>query len=630
MLIRIRIRSLALALLIVGLSFCQNTEAPRYFHPSGIPGTISDVKVLPIPTLVPLPANFSPPDIDLQKMAAWSLRYLNRSPRPDLNYEPVFFVRPMNVPPAPEGHDPIVPGDTDARMDWEYRNMRAILDQHETGDIEKHMHARVLGYLHADGLAWVPPGHYMEGDVYAGAQVGPQEVVSTWATAKILRSLAEEYKQNRDEATRQLARRLFVSLRNLASWDSGRAYYPFGSGAWLNGKWLTPQVPAAALEPIVTYWQATDDAEALSFGRSFADGLMADAELLPPGSARLLPNGEFHGHMHSTLHAVWGVAHLGAALRDSRYIGWAKQVYDYAAQFGPGSGWMQAALWDDDVRELSETCASSDMMSIASLIAQSGFPEYWDHVERDFRNYIRPEQFFVTPSYERLYRDLNHAQPPAKVDAGLARMRELQGADLGGPAPNDWINWIAAPKQCGPYATPYGCMGMFGCCAPEGMRALNTTWEGIITHENDRVLVNESLTRSSKWAKVISSLPQQGRIDVLALQPGEYLLRPPGWAPRQDVRLIRAGKEIKNLQWDGPALAYVRVPNVKPGETLTLAYPIVKFKQVWGNWPSQPKLKLTILWAGNSIVEMTPRGKGLPIDFTNLPLIPALPQESAR
>jgi hypothetical protein len=61
-----------------------------------------------------------------------------------------------------------------------------------------------------------------------------------------------------------------------------------------------------------------------------------------------------------------------------------------------------------------------------------------------------------------------------------------------------------------------------------------------------------------------------------------------------------------------------------------LAYPIVKFKQVWGNWPSQPNLKLTILWAGNSIVEMTPRGKGLPIDFRNVPPIPALPQESAR
>ncbi len=630
-LIKTPIRLLAIGFLIILPSFCEHTDAPYHFQPSGIPGAISDVKVLPVGTLSPLPKNFSPSDADLQKMAAWSLRYLNRSPRPNLNYEPVFFVRPMNVPPAPEGHDPIVPGDTDTRMDWEYRNMRAILNQSESGVVEDHLHARVLAYLHADGLAWVPPGHYMEGDVYAGAQVGAQEVVSTWATAKILRSLSEIYKQHSDEAQRRLMRQVFVALRNLASWDSGRAYYPFGSGAWLNGKWLKPQVPTAALEPIVTYWEATGDTEALSFARSLADGLMADAELLPPDNARLMPDGEFHGHMHSTLHAVWGVAHLGAALQDPRYLNWAKQVYDYAAQFGPGSGWMQAALWDANVRELSETCASSDMMSIASLLAQSGFPEYWDHVERDFRNYIRPQQFFVTAEYERLYRSLNRDQPAAKVEAGLARMRDLQGADLGGPAPNDWINWIAAPKQCGPYATPYGCMGLFGCCAPEGMRALYTTWQGIVTYEKNKVLVNQSLTRTSQWADIISSLPEQGRIDVTAHRSGEYLIRPPSWAPRRDIRLLRDGKEINDIQWDGPALAYVRVANVKSGETLTLAYPIVQFRQIWGNWPSQPTLKLTISWAGNSVLEMTPRGKGLPIDFTNSRRpIPALPQESLR
>jgi hypothetical protein len=103
MLIWIRIRSLAFTLPLIPTSFCQ--QGPHYFHPSGIPGTISDVQVFPVSALAPLPENFSPSDIDLQKMAAWSLRYLNRSPRPDLNYEPVFFVRPMNVPPAPEGHD---------------------------------------------------------------------------------------------------------------------------------------------------------------------------------------------------------------------------------------------------------------------------------------------------------------------------------------------------------------------------------------------------------------------------------------------------------------------------------------------------------------------------------------------
>jgi hypothetical protein len=71
-------------------------------------------------------------------------------------------------------------------------------------------------------------------------------------------------------------------------------------------------------------------------------------------------------------------------------------------------------------------------------------------------------------------------------------------------------------------------------------------------------------------------------------------------------------------------MAYVVCRNVKPGETLTLVYPLVTFKQVWGNWPSQPNLKLTIMWRGNAVMDMEPRGKGLPIDFANLPPLPAI------
>lgn len=597
----------------------------NYFQPSGLSGSISDVHVRPVSGIARLPSTFRSPDISLRDMSAWSLRHLNLNPRPELNYEPVFFIRPLHSPVAPTGHDAIVPGDTDARMDWEYPNMREILGLKEPGTVEKGLHARVLGYLRSDGLAWVPPGHYMEGDVYAGKKVDPQAVASTWASCKILRSLSERYKRTARNEDRVKARSIFVALRKLADWDSGRAYYPAGSGAWLDGKWVKPQLPTAVLEPVVSYWEATKDGEALQFARAVAEGLLADAELLPPANSRILPSGEFHGHMHSTMHGVWGVAHLGAVLQDTRYIAWAKRVYDYASGFGPGTGWMQAALWNEPVRELSETCATSDMVSVASWIAQGGFPEYWDHVERSLRNYLRPQQFFVTAEYEALYRKLNADKPAKDIEAGLARMRELQGAVLGGPGPNDWINWVASEKQCGPYATPYGCMSMFGCCAPEGMRALHTVWSGILQEKPGAVYVNMTLNRKGSAAEVISSLPDHGRMDVVAQKAGTYYLRPPAWAPRDEVRVARSAAESK-ADWSGEGLAYVRFANVKRGEVLTLSYPLVDFRQTWGNWPSRPDLKLTISWRGNSVTNMDPRGKGLPINFSQLPAIPDIPE----
>jgi hypothetical protein len=557
-------------------------------------------------------------------MAAWALRHLIHNSRPALNYEPVFFIRPLHVPPTPEGHDPIVPGDTDCRMDWEFIFMRDVSGSREGRDVEKGLRKRILGYVGEDFLAWQTPGARMEGDVYKGAIVPQEKEAWPWSTGKIIRSLSETYARTDDAASKELARRMFVALRQLASWDTGRAY--FAGAAWRGGKWVVDGgPPTAVLEPIVRYWEATFDPEALEFATALAEGMIASPELQPHGPY-ILPTGEFHGHMHSTLHAVWGAAHLGAVRGDMRYVEWAKNAYDYAGQFETGTGWISAALWDEPVRELSETCATSDMVSIASWIAQAGFPDYWDHVERTFRNYLRPLQFFVTPRYEALYRELNQDKPEEQIRAGLARMEGLQGAMWGGPAPNDCIIWIASPKECGPYNTPYGCAGMFGCCVGEGMRALYTVWSNIVTANSQGVFVNLSLNRNSEWARVISSLPERGRIDVVAHRPGDYFLRPPACAPRDQVHVARRGQQVA-AEWSGPAKAYAHVKNVQPGDVLTLVYPLVTWKQVVGIWPTKPDLKLTISWKGNAVVDMSPKGKGLPVDFANLPPVPPLPSE---
>lgn len=618
------LRAFLVASLVLLPARAQDKTEQSHSYRLSLPGTVTEIAIQPAGDLAPLPPGYTSPDANPTLMAAWGLRHLIHNPRPALNYEPVFWVRPLHVPPTLAGHDPIVPGDTDCRMDWEFIYMRDITRSDAGRDVEKGLRQRILGYVGPDYLAWQTPGARMEGDIYKGATVPEEKEAWPWSTSKIIRSLAETYVRTGDPDARDLAGKMFVALRQLATWDSGRAY--FAGSAWRDGKWtVNDGAPSTALEPIVRYWEATDNPEALQFANGLAEGIIASPELLPQGNF-ILPSGEFHGHMHSTLHSVWGVAHLGAVRGNTRYVEWSKRVYDYAAQFGTGTGWISAALWDQPVRELSETCATSDMVSIASWVAQAGFPDYWDHVERTFRNYLRPLQFFVTPRYEALYREVNQGQPEEAIRAGLDRMRELQGAMWGGPAPNDCINWIASPKQCGPYNTPYGCAAIFGCCIGEGMRALYTVWSNIVTANSQGVFVNLSLNRDSQWAQVISSLPDRGRIDVIARQTGDYFLRPPAWAPRGQVRVTRGGHEAP-VEWGGPALAYVHMKDVKPGEVLTLVYPLATWTQVVAIWPTKPDLKLTIHWKGNSVVAMEPKGKGLPVDFANLAPVPPLPRD---
>jgi hypothetical protein len=570
---------------------------------SGITGTISAVTfqgahaAATVPTL----AQGAPsPDVDLPSMAGKAMNYLTHNPRKALDFEPVFQIKPLACPPAPHGHDPIVPGDTDCRMDWEYIYMREMSGSRDGLDVERGVRKRVLDYVRDDGLAWVPPGHYMEGDVYAGAT--PQgEIASTWATAKIIRSLSETYVRTGDKAALAKARQMFVGLTKLADWKQGRAIYEGGSGGWRDGKWVKHQQPVAAVEPLVRYWEVSRDEEALAFAIAVTEGLIATAPAL-----KIESSGRFNGHMHSTLHGVWGVAHLGVAIGQPRYIEWAKRVYDYATTQGIGTGWLAAATWNDEVRLLSEMCATSDLISIASWLGQGGYPEYWDHLERYMRNMIVPSQFSLTPEYVALYRKTNAAKGTRAVEQGLKRMADFAGGFVAAPAPNSWVNWMPpAPQSNGER------MQIFGCCAPEGMRALHTAWSTVMTRSGEETFVNTSLNRENEQAKVVSFLPAQPRVTVVARRAGNYLIRVPSWSDRDAVTVYRNGQRAP-LQWSGPALAYARFDQAREGEELTVCYPLAQFRQaVDFAFAGRPDLQFQLDWSGNRVVGISPEASQL-------------------
>ena len=572
---------------------------------SGVTGGISTLRYrMPaaMDRVTLLAETAAPSDVDLVAMAGKAMNYLTHNPRPALDFEPVFQIKPLACPPAPIGHDPIVPGDTDCRMDWEYMFMREMSGSRDGLDVEKQMRARILRYVREDGLAWVPPGHFMEGEVYGGAK--PQgEVASTWATAKIIRSLSETYARTGDRAAIEQARKMFLGLAKLADWKGGRAIFAGGSGAWKDGSWIRAQQPTAAVEQIVRYWEVSGDAEALDFAVAVTEGLIASGPDL-----KIQPSGQFDGHMHSTLHGVWGVAHLGVAMRQPRYVEWARRIYDYATTQGLGTGWLAAATWNTEVKLLSEMCATSDLVSLASFFGQGGYPEYWDHVEKYIRNTLVPTQFSLTPEYVALYRKVNADKGSKDIEQGLRRMRDFEGGFVAAPAPNSWINWL--PKE--PQANGER-MQMFGCCVPEAMRALHTAWSTVTTRKDGQVFVNTSFDRESEDARVVSFLPTEPRLTVKAKSAADFLVRVPSWTQRENVRAYRDGRTI-GLEWGGPGLAYVRFAAARPGEELTVCYPLAMFSQRLDfAFAQRPDLQFELGWAGNSVVSVTPPAAQLPL-----------------
>jgi hypothetical protein len=261
------------------------------------------------------------------------------------------------------------------------------------------------------------------------------------------------------------------------------------------------------------------------------------------------------------------------------------------------------------------------MMSVASLIARAGNPEYFDYVERYMRNYISNLQFIVTPEFEAYYRRINSAAGEENIARGLVELRKFQGGIIGGSGLNDYENELLG-----------GVSGfeMFGCCAPEGMRAIYTTWTNTIDRLPDSplgpagVYVNMSFSRDSKWGRVVSFMPERGRLTVKASTEDRYFLRVPHWAPRDQVHAF-IGAKLVAPNWSG---SYVRF-DAKPGDELTISYPLVEFThQVEGLWSScAPNLRMTFKWRGNMVVSADPPATKTPL-FTGKPrVLPPVPEE---
>ena len=478
----------------------------------GLTGSMSDLRTaVPTPTNIPPLAQSKPPaDIDLNRMAAWAMNYLIRTPRKDLGYEPVFQCHPYACPPIPAGQDPVVACDTDARMDWEWYYMREITGTTAGKEVETAFHKRMREYIAPDGKVWSHPGSFNEANISA-RYTKADFVVHIWGATKILNSLAEDYVRTGNPGSKLLARKVMLALRSLATADrQGRAWFAGGMGAWKDGKWIDNgwnAQPAPIVKPLVRYWQATGDEEGLAFARAYAEGIIHNCQ---PGGIRFQPDGSFNGHSHATLHAVWGVAELGIAISEPRYVTFAKRVWDWMLTQGTGTGWFPAApQWADNC---NETCCLSDMISLATLLARSGRTEYFDPVERYLRNYISNLQFIITPEFVEYYTDRNKVKGE-DLEECLGILRRFQGGVIGGSGLNDYHNELLG-----------GVSGfeMFGCCAPEGMRAIYTTWTNVIGKYPlsglgpAGVYVNLSFNRESPWGQVVSFFPEKGRLTVKA------------------------------------------------------------------------------------------------------------------
>jgi hypothetical protein len=145
------------------------------------------------------------------------------------------------------------------------------------------------------------------------------------------------------------------------------------------------------------------------------------------------------------------------------------------------------------------------------------------------------------------------------------------------------------------------------------MTGLYQAWKDLVRKTDEGVWINLAFNRESPEARVVSFLPEVGRVTVVARIAGDFHIRIPGFAPWNSVRAFRGRSDSRQVDAIRKG-EYVVFPKALAGEELTVTYPLVDFihKTKAGG------KDLQIHWKGNLVIGLSPKGKVWPL-FEEIP-----------
>jgi hypothetical protein len=386
-----------------------------------------------------------------------------------------------------------------------------------------------------------------------------------------------------------------AGLDSIAVHDVGTARYPGTQwcGEWLdytNTPWGAPDkrpkwgLGALVALPLMEYHLRSGSRPA----RALAEKLLA---YVADVSALVAPDGSFQGHVHAEGYAGLATAAVYQAHVSGREdrLEWAYRIYAWIRDQSTSHGWIPDSMalpesyywywyqvpW---LPPTCETCALTDTLQLAIALAESGYAECWDDVDRFTRNHLLASQF--PPATSLLRPD----------QEGSRAIRALAGSFASATLPNSLLGYRVTGTD------PI----IEGCCSGSGARALEMVWEHAVHDRPDGLYVHLGFNVDQPAAEAICYEPYVGQREVRMRQSRRVLIRLPENVERDDAELWVDG-ERREPTWRG---MYADAGWLGAEQVVTLRYPLRRrSEEVQIN--HEP---LTVDWKGSTVLRVRPEG----------------------
>jgi len=301
----------------------------------------------------------------------------------------------------------------------------------------------------------------------------------------------------------------------------------------------------------------------------------------------------FTDHMHSHTSTIIGVLKLGVVLNDDSLIAWGKSAFDWVQNSSGSStfGWYIEDIWQNwKVGADCETCSVVDMLEMAVILSENGYPEYWDTVEKITRNHLVESQLT----------DIGWIEWTKKLaDNSVSSFENVAIRVLGGFAgwsgPNDFVANNLVRRG-----------NLMNCCSGAGPRGLYIAWEHAVSYVKETgVTVNLAINRSASFAEVRVSEPFEGKIEILMRVRADLWVRIPGWVQREKI-VVRQNEQSVSFEQKG---RFILIRDIGQGIKLDITYPISEI----GSHETIGGRDYEVTWRGNTVVAINPEGKNHPL-----------------
>ena len=355
--------------------------------------------------------------------------------------------------------------------------------------------------------------------------------VILWEQARVLFTLVSWFMDTEDERLLDYIRGMVAALRRVSRME-GR-HRVFQDQYWLGEEVFGAVGPVVLVEPLMKYHQLTGDSGALAFCEGIIEWITAPRTNFVDDQYR------FSGWLRGLGAAVASITRYAAATDDDRLLQHCDRLFESAAGLVTGFG---------ATPDTEPCCSTMELTTTAVALAQAGRTEYWDDVDRWFRNHTLACQFC---SGHRISTGCVAGEPEPADDT-----RDILSRSVGG------FSWATARHRL------VSQQKLMLCCGGNAMWTMGKIVANAVTADAAGLTVNLHFSLETPRAAVTNCEPFEGRLEVTPRRAGRVRIRPPAYA-----------FDIAASVDDGPAeprleRGYLVFDDVQPDARIVLDYPL--------------------------------------------------------